>query len=74
METGSTNSVEITVNGQPRGIPAGTSVADLLDLLEIPAGRVAVELDREILRKELWAGATLTGGEELEIVHFVGGG
>ena len=74
MEAESTNSVEVTVNGRRQEIPAGASVADLLELLEVSSGRVAVELNREILKKEFWAGATLSGGEELEIVHFVGGG
>jgi len=65
---------EIVVNGNARGIKQGSSVLELLGELGLEPERVAVELDREILKRELWAETRLTGGERLEIVHFVGGG
>ncbi len=66
--------VEITVNGERRQAPRGQTVPELLASLEIPADRVAIELNREILKKDRWESTRLAGGEELEIVHFVGGG
>lgn len=66
--------VEILVNGEPRKVAEGRTVLDLLEDLDIPRDRVAVELDRGILRKERWETTRLQGGEQLEIVHFVGGG
>jgi thiamine biosynthesis protein ThiS len=66
--------VEVFVNGEQRQAPQGQSVLDLILSLDIPAERVAVEFNRVILRKELWASTTLQGGEQIEIVHFVGGG
>ncbi len=66
--------VEILVNGEPRTVTEGWTVLDLLEDLEIPRDRVAIELNRSILNKERWDTTRLQGGEQLEIVHFVGGG
>lgn len=63
----------ITVNGKPKNnIPA--SVADLLTQLDLDPARVAVEHNRAILPRDRFATTTLTDGDELEIVQFVGGG
>ncbi|MBK5290618.1 MAG: sulfur carrier protein ThiS [Acidobacteriia bacterium] len=67
-------SIEISVNGDARQVPAGSTIETLLQLLRIPQDRVAVELDRRIVRKPEWASAHLSNGAKLEIVHFVGGG
>jgi sulfur carrier protein len=66
--------IEIVVNGEPRQIPEGSTIQNLLTLLEIPADRVAVELDRAIVGKGMWESTQLNAGARLEIVHFVGGG
>lgn len=66
--------VEITVNGERRSVPAGQTILELLASLGIPPERVAIEFNREILRREHWGSTALHGGEQLEIVHFVGGG
>jgi len=66
--------MEIMVNGERRDVAEGTTIEGLLRLLEIPAERVAVELDRGIVKKGVWAGTVLGAGAEVEIVHFVGGG
>jgi thiazole synthase len=68
------NLIEVTVNGEPRTVPAGQTVLGLLESLGIPPERVAVEFNRQILRRELWGTTSLAGGEQIEIVHFVGGG
>ena len=74
MSTEFPEPVEVTINGARRRIKGGQSILQLLETLEIPPARVAIELDRNILKKDLWEGTRLRGGEELEIVHFVGGG
>lgn len=66
--------IDIVVNGQTRSIPEGQTVLDLLKSLELDPSRVAVELDRAILRQPEWASRVLEPGARLEIVHFVGGG
>jgi len=67
-------SIEITVNGQKRTAPEGVTVLELLLRLDLDPARVAVELDREILKQPLWHGTALRQGAQLEIVQFVGGG
>ncbi len=66
--------IGITVNGQPQQAPAGLSLADLLRHLDIEPTRVAVELNRNIVRKSAWEATAIDAGAQLEIVHFVGGG
>jgi thiamine biosynthesis protein ThiS len=67
-------SVEILLNGARQTVPAGQSVSELLESIGIEPSRVAVELNRNILKKTEWSTTHLHGGEEVEVVHFVGGG
>jgi len=69
-----TSTVPLLLNGEKREIPAGTSIRGLLDMLRLPADRVAVECNRAIVRKEHWAETRIEAGWVLEIVTFVGGG
>ena len=74
METSETKTIEIVLNGERRTVPAGLTVDRLLAFLEMNASRVAVELDRAIVRKSDWPAAEVRDGAELEVVWFVGGG
>jgi thiamine biosynthesis protein ThiS len=65
---------EIIVNGEPQSAPDGVTVLQLLKILQIDPERVAVELDRRILKSPLWDETILRQGSQLEIVQFVGGG
>ena len=65
---------EIVVNGEPRQVPDGTTITGRLAILSIPGDRVAVELDRLIIKNIFWAETQLRPGAQVEIVHFVGGG
>ena len=66
--------IEIVVNGESRQVPVGTTITGLLATLGIPPERVAVELDRAIIKSPAWPETTLQPGARIEIVHFVGGG
>ena len=66
--------VEIRLNGEGFRVPSGATVADLIRLLELPEDRVAVELDRRIVRRSEWAAQHITPGAAVEIVQIVGGG
>jgi len=66
--------MRLTVNGVDKDVPEGTGVLGLLGLLGISADRVAVELNRTIIRKESYGSTPLSEGDVLEIVGFVGGG
>src|ERR1051326_1503937 len=67
-------SIEIRLNGEARQIPAPLSIAELLDHLNLPKEYVAVERNRSIVPKQKWETVALSQGDELEVVHFVGGG
>jgi sulfur carrier protein len=66
--------VKIVVNGEPRRAPEGQTILGLLEELQLDPSRVAVELDRRILKQRLWDKTVLHPGAEIEIVQFVGGG
>ena len=65
--------MKITLNGEEKEI-AALSVGALIDELNLPAGKVAVERNLEIVPKSAYLATALKEGDRLEIVHFVGGG
>jgi thiamine biosynthesis protein ThiS len=66
--------IEIVLNGEPRRAREGETVLGLLEELQIDPARVAIELDRRILKRPFWADTALRPGAVIEIVQFVGGG
>ena len=66
--------MKIFVNGESRELSGSPSLADLITQLELPATRIAVELNREVVRRNDWSGTMLHEDDRVEIVHFVGGG
>lgn len=66
--------MQVTINGETRDVERGRTILELLRDLEITPDRVAVELDRAIVKKNRWETTELRDGAKLEIVHFVGGG
>ena len=61
------------INGESRASTAETLTA-LVDQLGMKPDRVAIELNREIVPRDRWPATALHDGDQLEIVHFVGGG
>ena len=72
METAET--IAIVVNGESRQVPGDASLARLLELLGLPAGRVAVERNQKIVPRAHWPTTAVAEGDRYEIVQFVGGG
>ena len=66
--------MSVTVGGQPRELPAGTTVAELLAALGAAGHPCAVEINREIVPRAAHATHRLADGDAIEIVGFVGGG
>ncbi len=69
--------MDLLINGQARTFPElspGASVAELVAALDLKGDRVAVEHNGQIVSRPSWATTGLTGGDRMEIVHFVGGG
>lgn len=73
-EVAETKLIRVVVNGEPRDVPQGLTVDRLVAWLEIDPAKVAVELNRSIVRKPDWPSALVGDGAQLEIVWFVGGG
>ncbi len=67
-------SVEIFVNGECLQVPSGCNVTEMLEHLKIAPDRVAVELNKTLVRKRDWAATLVQGGVHVEVVEFVGGG
>ena len=66
--------IEIFLNGESREVPGSMNVAQILEFFSFPKDRIAVERNRSIVPKTDWERVTLTTGDKLEVVHFVGGG
>lgn len=64
----------ITINGERRAVEPGATLLDVVRSLGLEPERVAVELNREIVKRERWAETKVAGAAEIEIVQFVGGG
>ncbi len=67
-------SINVTLNGEQRELPAATSVAALLDRLGFATDLVAVEVNRQLVRKRDFQEHLLGDGDQVEVVEFVGGG
>jgi thiamine biosynthesis protein ThiS len=66
--------VTVIVNGQQTQIAEGASVSELIQALGLKEERLAVEVNRRIVRRSDWASTELAEGDKVEVVHFVGGG
>ena len=66
--------VEISLNGQSRHVPEGATIAQLLAILGVERGRVAVERNLQVVPKKSYDEVTLADGDRVEVVTFVGGG
>lgn len=66
--------MHVIINGNDEEVPAGTTVAQLLDRLDLRRTHVAVELNRQIVPREEHGNTPVKEGDELEVVTLVGGG
>jgi thiamine biosynthesis protein ThiS len=66
--------MKLVINGENRTVEGPLTLGKLVEQLGMKSDRVAVELNLDIVPRELWVGTQLAEGDRLEIVHFVGGG
>ncbi|HBB77769.1 sulfur carrier protein ThiS [Stutzerimonas nitrititolerans] len=66
--------MHIQLNGERYELPDGQSVADLLQRLELTGRRLAVELNQDIIPRSQHAATLLAEGDQVEVVHAIGGG
>jgi sulfur carrier protein len=64
----------VTVNGGAESAPMGSSLHDLVEALGFAGRPIAVEVNGDVIPRARFAGHHLVGGEQIEIVTFVGGG
>lgn len=66
--------MKVRINGEHRELDGPANIADLINELGLAERRVAVELNREVIRRERWMHTEVNDNDEIEIVQFVGGG
>jgi thiamine biosynthesis protein ThiS len=66
--------MKVYVNGEARNFSGTPSLAELIEQLNLPVARIAIELNREVVRRSDWGSTMLKDEDRIEIVHFVGGG
>ena len=69
-----TATIDILVNGEPKAVPDGLNLLDLLRELQLDPRSVVVEHNRQIVRRADLATVQVITGDSVELVHFVGGG
>lgn len=65
--------MKLEINGEPRTVTA-TSLAALIDELQLPADHLVVELNLAVVPREQFAATRLQENDRLELIQFVGGG
>ena len=66
--------MRVELNGEPKELDEGATLSTLIEQLSLAPERVAVELNRDVVRRADWPATQLSDGDRVEIVHFVGGG
>jgi thiamine biosynthesis protein ThiS len=73
-DDGSMDKMTLEINGESRAVSPVSNVRELLEQLGIAESRVAVELNRKIVRRRDWEDTPIADSDRVEIVQFVGGG
>ncbi|HYG08852.1 MAG TPA: sulfur carrier protein ThiS [Pyrinomonadaceae bacterium] len=66
--------MRVQINGEIRELPEDFTLDALVRQLALAPERLAIELNREVVRRALWPETVMREGDQVEIVHFVGGG
>ncbi len=66
--------MQVEINGERREIEERSTLTELVERLSLVPERLAIELNHAVVRRADWAHTTLREGDQIEIVHFVGGG
>lgn len=66
--------ITVVVNGENRKVKAGTTIGELLKKLKIDRRLVVVELNYKVIKRKFLDKVTIKNMDNIEIVHFVGGG
>ena len=73
-ETADKAMISVSLNGEPKRVSEGTSIAGMLEEIGIDSRKVAVEHNLEVVPRSTLGDVKVNDGDSFEIVHFVGGG
>jgi len=66
--------MKVFINGETKEIAGETNLSDLLEQFSLPSERIAVELNKQVVRKKDWETIKIGDADRIEVIHFVGGG
>ena len=66
--------MRVFINGETREIQTEMNLSQLLRELALPSERIAIELNKQVVRRKDWENTEVRDADKIEIVHFVGGG
>lgn len=66
--------MNVFLNGEIREIPGNFNLEQLLQHFSLPSQRVAIELNKDVVRRKDWTTVKVSESDKIEIIHFVGGG
>ena len=66
--------MRVQINGEASELREGMTLGELIVHLDLAPERLAIERNREVVRRVRWAETEIAEGDQIEIVHFVGGG
>ncbi len=69
-----TKIMRVIINGETKEIINEVSLSELLKHFSLPDERIAIELNKEVVRKKDWEKIRINDADKIEIIHFVGGG
>jgi thiamine biosynthesis protein ThiS len=68
------SSINIVLNGENKEVEQNTRLSNLLRDLNLSADKIAVEINKNVVRKKDWQSININEADKIEIIHFVGGG
>lgn len=66
--------ITVLINGEDRSLPSQLTIEQMLEALDLPRQRVAIELNQKVLPRSEWPQILVRDRDRIEVVHFVGGG
>ena len=66
--------MRIFINGETKDLAEEINLTELLKHFSLSSERIAIELNKEVIRKKDWENIKVNDGDKLEVIHFVGGG
>jgi thiamine biosynthesis protein ThiS len=66
--------MKIIINGKSKEISGEVNISELLESFSLPKERIAIELNKQVVRRKDWENIKIADADQIEVIHFVGGG